>query len=138
MQIHELNIVRSGAVTHEMAQYINAQVRDNQNKNLRIENLVREQQAQAEILRQHQMGQEVIAEVMKCMMMAGNHQGQQPQPQGVAGTTPIVTDVDDNSGTDPNFPSAPSPQAGPPSGGTLGAGMEPIQVPERMEIVERP
>ena len=81
------------------------------------------------------MGQEIIAEMMK-RMMAGHYQRQQPQPQGVVGTSPIVTDVDENSGTDPNCPSAPSPHAGPPSGGTFGAGMELIQVPERMEIVE--
>ena len=121
-----------------MEQYINALIRDNQSKNMRNENLVMELLVQAEILRQHQMGQEVIAEVMKCMM-TGHYRGQQqPQPQGVAGTSPIVTDVDENSGSDPNFSSAPSPNSGPPSGGTWGMGMELIQAPESMEIVERP
>ena len=138
MQIHEQFIVRSRVVTQEMAQYINALIRDNQNKSMRIEKLVRESQVHAEILRQHQICQEVIAEVMKCMM-AGNHQGQQqPQPQGVSGTSPIVTDVDEKSGSDPYFPSAPSPNSGPPSGGTWGMGMELIHAPESMEIVERP
>ena len=56
----------------------------------------------------------------------------------VTGTSPIVTDFDEDSGTDPNFPSAPNPHEGPPSGGTWGMGMEPIQDPESMEIVERP
>ena len=137
MQIHEQYIVRSGVIIQEMEQFINALVQDNQNKNVRIENLTTEYQVHAEILRQHQMGQQVIAEVMK-RMMAGNNQGQQqPQPhQGVAGTGPVVTEVDDNGGTDPNFPSAPSPQAGPPNDGGFGAPMNTfLQVPTSMELV---
>ena len=42
MQIHEQYIVWSGVVTQEMAQHNNALVRDNQNKNVWIENLMKE------------------------------------------------------------------------------------------------
>ena len=138
MQIHEQYIVRGGVITQEMGQYINALLQDNQNKSMRIESMMNELRGQAEILLQHQMGQEVITEVMKCMM-AGHYQGQpKPQPQGVAGTGPIVTEVDDDSGTDPNFPNAPSPNAGPPNNGGFGVPMsEVLQVPTSMEIVPR-
>ena len=51
MQVNEQHVVQSGAVTQEMAQYINALLQDNQNKNMRIESLMKETQAQAEILR---------------------------------------------------------------------------------------
>ena len=72
-------------VTQEMAQYINALIQDNQNENMRMESMVKELQAQAEILRQQRVGQEVIAEMMK-RMLAGYHQGrQQPQRQGLPG-----------------------------------------------------
>ena len=131
-------IVRGRVITQEMGQYINALLQDNQNKSMRIESMMNELRGQAEILLQHPMEQEVITEVMKCMM-AGHYQGQpKPQQQGVAGTSPIVTDVDDDSGTDPNFPTAPSPHAGPPNNGGFGVPMNEIpQVPMTMEIVPR-
>ena len=136
MQIHEQYIVRSGVITQEMMQYINPPVQDNQNKNLRIGSLTKEMLVHTEIFGQHLKGQQVITEVMK-VMMAGHHQGQQQsQPQGVSGTSPIVTEVDDD-GTDPNFSSALSPHEGPPSGGIWGAVSVPIQVPLSMEIVSQ-
>ena len=69
-QNHEQYLVRNGAASEEMAQFINALIEDNQKERLWIENLVKESQAHTEVLRQHQMGQQVIAEVIK-MMMAG-------------------------------------------------------------------
>ena len=48
-----------------MGQHINALLQDNQNKSMRIEILVKELRVHAEVLRQQQVGQEVIAETMK-------------------------------------------------------------------------
>ena len=53
MQVHERHIVQSGTITQEMAQYINALVQENEQKNLRIASLTKEYQAQADVLRQH-------------------------------------------------------------------------------------
>ena len=59
MQVHEQYIVRSGVVTQEMAQYVNALIGENE-KSMRIASLVKEYQVQSEVLRQQQMGQQVI------------------------------------------------------------------------------
>ena len=75
-----------------------------------------------------------MAEVIK-RMMACQQQGQQ---QGVTGAGPTVTEIDDNGGTDPNFPNAPSPSSGPPNNGWFGVAMTEVpQVPTSMEIVPR-
>ena len=58
----------SGVVTQEMAQYVNALIRENEQKSMRIESLVKEYQVQSGVLRQQQMGQQVLAEVLKMMM----------------------------------------------------------------------
>ena len=42
MQVNEQYIVRSGVVTQEMAQYINALIRENELKSMRIESLAKE------------------------------------------------------------------------------------------------
>ena len=126
-------------ITQEMGQFINALVQDNQNKNMRIDSLTRDSQVHAEILRQHQMGQQVIAEVKKCMM-TGHHQGQQQQQphQGVTGTGPVVTEVDDHDGDRLDFSNAPSPNAGPPNDGGFGVQMNEVpQIPTSMEMVPR-
>ena len=104
---------------------------------MRIESMMKELRVQAEVLL-HQMGKEVIAEMMK-LMMTGHYRGQQqPQRHGVAGSSPVVTEVDDDGGTDPNFPNAPSPNAGPPNNGGFGVPMsEVLQVPTSLEIVPR-
>ena len=125
-------------ITQEMGQHINALLQDNQNKSMRIESMMKELQVQAEILLQHQMGQEVIAEMMKRMVTGHYHGQQQPRPHGVAGTSPVGTDVDEDSGTDPNFPNGPSPHAGPPNNGGLGVPMSEVpQVSTSMDIVPR-
>ena len=115
MQVHEQYIVRSDVVTQEMAQYVNALIRENEEKSLRIASLVKEFQVQSGVLRKQQEGQQVLAEVLK-MMMAGRRQEQQQPQQGSTVTGPTVTEVDDN-GTDPNFPNAPSPNSGPANHG---------------------
>ena len=136
MQVHEQYIVRSGVVTQEMAQYVNALIRENEEKSLRIASLAKEYQVQSEVLRQQHEGQQVLAEVLK-MVMAGRRQEQQ-QHQGTTGTGPTVTEVDDTSGTEQNFPNAPSPNSGPPNNGGFGVPMNEVpQVPMTMEMVPR-
>ena len=138
MQVHEQHIVVSGVVTQEMAQYVNALIRENEKKSMQIESLVKEFQVQSEILRQHQEGQQVLAEVLK-MAMAGQ-QPRQPCQQDVTGTGQSVTvkEVDDTSGTDRNFPNAPSPNSGPPNiGGVCVPMNEVMQVLMSMEMVPR-
>ena len=44
LQVHRQYIVRSGVVTQEMAQYVNCLIRENEQKSLRIESLVKEYQ----------------------------------------------------------------------------------------------
>ena len=135
MQVHEQYIVRSGVVTQEMAQYVNALTRENE-KSLKIASLVKEYHVQSDVLRQQQEGQQVLAEVLK-MVMAGQRQEQQ-RHQDTMGTSPIVTEVDDIGGTDPIFPNAPSPNSGPPNIGGFGVPMNDIQqVPMTMVLVPR-
>ena len=139
MQVHEQYIVRSCVVTQEMAQYVNALIKDNEEKSMRIANLVREFQAQSEVLRQQQMGQQVLAEVLK-MTMAGQQPRQPCQQQDFTGTgqSVTVTEVDDVGGTDPNFPNAPSPNSGPQNNGGFGMPMNEVpQVPTSMAIVKQ-
>ena len=70
------------------------------------------------------------------MMMAGRRQEQQ-RHQGTTGTSLIVTEVDDTSGTDTNFQTAPSPNSGPPNIGGF-CGMNDVQqIPMTMESVPR-
>ena len=135
MQIHEQHIVQSGAFTQEMAQFVNALIRENEQKSMRIEVLARECQAHAEVLGQHQLGQQVIAEVIK-RMIAGQQQGQQQQ-QGVTGTGPTVTEVDNHDGDRLDFSNVPSPSSGPPNNGAFGAVNQVTQVPTNMAIVPR-
>ena len=135
MQVREQYIVRSGVITQEMAQFVSALIKENEQKSMRIEVLAREYQVHAEVIRQQQLGQQVIAEVDK-RKMAGQHQGQQQSQQGVTGTGPTVTEVDESSGMDTNFPNAPSPHAGPPNNGGFGVPMNEVpQVPTSMTIV---
>ena len=75
---HEKHILKNGTASDEMGQYINALVQDSQNKNVWIGNLMREKQEQSQVLRQHHMGQQAIADVIK-LMMAGQYHGHQPQ-----------------------------------------------------------
>ena len=89
-----------------MAQYINALVQENEKKSLWIGALMKEVQAQAQELQQHEMGQQVLAEMLKLVM---NHRPAQHQPQPATGTSPVVTEVDNTSGADMGFRGCPSP-----------------------------
>ena len=137
MQVHEQHIMRSGVVTQEMAQYVNALIRDNEQKNARIEGLVKEYQVHADVLRQHHLGQQVMAEVIK-EMIAGQQQGQRtPQPQGVSGTGPTVTEVDDQDPDHLDFLSGQDPHNGPPNSGTGQVTLKPPRTRQRKAITKR-
>ena len=120
MQVHEQHIVRSGTMTQEMAQYINALVQDNEQKSLLIGSLMKECQAQTEVLRQHHLGQQVIAEVIKEIMACQQQPQQHSQEcQTITATGPTVTAVDDSDDPDRlNFLGGPSPHKGPPNSGS--------------------
>ena len=119
-QNHEKYIVRNSTVADEMAQYINALIEDAEKKRLWIGNLMKESQAQEEVLKQHHMGRQVLAEVMKRFVF--QQEQQQPQTQQgptINGTGPTITDVpDDDNGNHPDFQGGPNPQDGPPNGGS--------------------
>ena len=65
LQNHEQHIINNGAVAQQMAQYIDALIKDNENKSLWIGTLRDAAVAQAQVLQQHQLGQEAIAGVPK-------------------------------------------------------------------------
>ena len=62
---------------------------------------MKESQAHAGVLLEHQARQQVLAEAMK-RMIVWQHQGQPPQ-QGDTGTNVVVTDVDEDDGTRLDF-----------------------------------
>ena len=132
LQIHEQHIVQSGAITQEMAQYMNALIQENQQKSASIASLVNEYQAQTEVLRQHQLGLQVQAEVIK-RIINGQHPQQQPQ-QGVAGTGLTVSEVDDQDRDHRDFQGVQNPNSGPPNNGLFGAVIQFSQVPTNLEI----
>ena len=119
-QNREKYIVRNGAVADEMAQYINALIEDAEKKRLWIGNLMKESQAQ-EVLKQHHMGQQVLAEAMKRYVFQREQQQQQPQPsKAITGAGPPVTEVDDDDDLDRlDFMGGPNPHKGPPNSGTV-------------------
>ena len=116
LQNHEQHIAKNGMASQEMAQYINALIEENAKGRLWLTGLMQESQAQTEVLRQHQLGQQVLAGVIKQMM--GQWQPQQhSQPQSVARPGPIVTEVDDDDNwTVQGFPQGPDPHRPPDSG----------------------
>ena len=90
-QAHEEHIVKTGAASEEMAHYINALIKENENKNVWISSLMRESQEQTQVLRQHQLGLQVQAEVIKTVVNQQKQQKPQPQ-QKVARTGPTVSE----------------------------------------------
>ena len=89
---------------------------------------MREAQAQAQVLQQHQMGQQVLAEVVKKMM-----QPQQP-PMMIGGASqPLITDVDDEGERD--FRRGQNPHTRPPDRGVME--MERPRLPGHMEVPDR-
>ena len=104
---HEEHIVKTGAASQEMAHYINALIKENENKNVWISSLMRESQEQTQVLRQHHLGLQVQAEVIKTVV---NQQQQTATRQG-----PTVSDADDDQDRDRlDFLSGQNPDIGPP------------------------
>ena len=91
-----------------------------------------EYQAQTEVLRQHQLGLQVQAEVIK-RIINGQHPQQQPQ-QGVAGTGLTVSEVDDQDRDHRDFQGVQNPNSVPPNNGLFGAVIQFSQVPTNLEI----
>ena len=133
LRSHDQFIAKNDAASEQMTQYINELIKDNENKSLWIGTLMREAQAQAQVLQQHQVGQQVLAEVIKRLM---NHP-QRPQQQTVTGCGPTVTEVDERGQMDQDFQTGQNPHTRPPDRGSFGVVNEPPQVPRNMEIVEQ-
>ena len=126
LQNHEQDIVRTGTTSQEMVQFINALVQENAKKEMWIGSLMREAQAQAQVLQQHQQGQQILAEVMKRMMEPQQQQEHHPPQQ------PIITDIDEEG---QDFQRGPALLTRPPDRG--GSGMMMPQLPQHMEVVSR-
>ena len=131
-QNHEEHIKRNDAMSDGMAQYINALVQDTEKKRLWIEGLMKESQAQMQVLRQHEMGQHVLAGVIKMFVFQ-----REQQHQSGGGTGPIVTDVDDDNGGVPDFQGGLSPNSGPPDIGSMSMTIQPVRLPTQMEVEKR-
>ena len=97
---------------------------------------MRETQAQELVLRQHEIGQQVLAEVIKRIVVQWDLQQSQPQCQVGAG--PTVTEVEDDGDPDRlDFTGGPNPHKGPPNGGTRQATIKPPRTRKRKEIAKR-
>ena len=93
---------------------------------------------QTEVLRQHGMGQHVLAEMIK--WVANQQQQAQPQQQYqqiTAGNGPTVTVVDDEDGTNLDFLGGPSPHSGPPEIGSLSMQIDTQQAMDQTQVVKR-
>ena len=88
-----------------------ALIEESQKKTLLVGSLMKENQEQNQVLQRHEIGQHVLAEVLKDV---ANQQAQQPQPQTVTSTGPTVTEVDEDA---LDFLSGQNPNTGPPIGG---------------------
>ena len=93
-----------------MAQRINALIQENENKTVWISSLVRDSHAKTQVLRQHQLGLQVQAEVIKVVA----NQQQQPPQQGSTGTSPTV-EINDQDGDHLDFLGGQNPNTGPPN-----------------------
>ena len=124
LQNHEQHIVRTGTASQEMVQFINALVQENAKKEMWIGSLMREEQAQAQVLQQHQQGQQRVVQGMK-RMMESQQQEHHPSQQ------PIITDSDED-GRD--VQRGPSPHTRPPDRGESGMKMMRLQLSQHMEM----
>ena len=134
---HEQHIANQGVARQETAQYLNVLAQENEKTKAWVGSLMRETQAQEQVLRQHEMGQQVLAEVIK--RMVGQHGHQQSQPQCQVGAGPTVTEVDDD-GQDPDrldFLGGPNPHKGPPNGGTRQVTIKPPRTRQRKAMAKR-
>ena len=68
LQNDEQHIMRNGVASQEMAQYINALAQDSEKNRASIGAMMKESNAQARVVLQHKMAQQVLAEVIKVMM----------------------------------------------------------------------
>ena len=135
-QAHEEYIVKTGAASQEMAQYINALIKENENKTAWISSLTRENQEQTQVLRQHELGLQVQAESIK--IVVNQQQQQKPQPQQAATRQgPTVSELDNDQDSDRlDFLGGLNPNSGPPNSGPFGAANRVVQVPATLEIVQ--
>ena len=104
-----------------------------------IGSLMRECQAQTEVLRQHHLGQHVLAGVIK-QMMAGQRQGQQSQQQcqTIITTGPTVTVVEEDDDEDRlDFLGGPSPHKGPPNSGSGQVTLKPPRTRKHKKTLKR-
>ena len=100
-QNHEQHIRKNDVLSEGTTQYINALVEETEKTKAWVGSLMRESQAQEDVLRQHEMGQQVLAEVIRrIVVQQTQHQSQPQQGQAIAGTGPMVTEVDDNEDPD--------------------------------------
>ena len=130
LQAHEQYIVNTGSITQGIARNVVELSKDNEKNRLWIGELMRETQAQTQVLRQHEMGQQALAGVIKVMM---TQQPQQQPQQTVTGSGPTVTEVDDDNGDVLNFTGGQSPQTGPPDIGSLTMSIKPPRPPRSKE-----
>ena len=122
-----------------MVQYINALVEENEKTRTWVGSLMRESQAQEDVLRQHEMGQQVLAEVIRRIVdQQTQQQSQQPQGQARVGAGPTVTEVEDDQDPDHlDFMTGPNPHKGPPNGGTGQATSKAPRAPKQKVIAKR-
>ena len=76
LQNHKQHIRTTGAESQQMAQYINALARENEKNTALIASLMRETNAQFQVLREQHLKQHVLAEVMKRIVVQTQQQGQ--------------------------------------------------------------
>ena len=131
LQNHEQSIITNGVASQEMAQFINALALDNEKNRRSIASLMREANAQSQVLRQLHLGQHVLAEVMKRI---ANQSPQPPQQQMTTGSGPTVTVVDDDGGACLNFMGGPTPHPTPPDIGAMRMEIEPKQAPYQTQV----
>ena len=123
-------MAKTGAASQEIAQYINALIKENENKTAWISSLVREYQEKTHILRQHELGLHVHAEVIKRVT------SQQSQQRETPGTVPTVTELDEGNETGQDFQNGQSPHTRPPDTSSFGVVNHVPQVPTSIQIVQ--
>ena len=131
LQNHEQYIATNGVASHEMAQRINALAQESEKNTMWISGVMRETNAQSQAIREQHVKQQVLAEVMRRIVV----QAQQQDQQSARATQVTVAEVDDETG--PGFPGGPSPQESPPNPGAFGVVNEIPQIPTSMEIEKR-
>ena len=110
-------------------------LKDNQNLTMWIGSLVNEAQIHSEVLRQHDDGQDVPAEVIRQTLF--QQQSQPTQGQAVTGNGPTVTDADGDDGDHLDFQGGQNPQTGPPDIGSLSFEIVPAKLPRRLRSAKQ-